>query len=89
LSHKSRTRSNHLRGICISALSENDWNPQHAAQALAQSDVPAITAKLEGKMRRYLDNIRRNVRQGTGNKLYNNLPVAYHAALDKAIARVS
>jgi DNA-binding NtrC family response regulator len=88
LSHKSRTLSNHLRGICIRALSENDWDPHRAAHALAQSDAPAVTAKLEGKMRRYLENIRRNVRLGTGNRLYNNLPVAYHDALGKAIGRL-
>jgi hypothetical protein len=85
LSQKSRTLSNHLRGICIRALSENEWNPQRAAQALAQSDAPAIAAKLEGKIRRYIENIRRNARHGTERKLYNNLPAAYHDALNKAI----
>jgi transcriptional regulator with AAA-type ATPase domain len=89
LSHKSRTLSNHLRGICIRALCENDWSPQRAARALVQADAPAITVKLEGKMRRYLDNVRQNVRRGTERKLYNNLPVAYHDALNRAIARAS
>jgi len=89
LSHKSRTLSNHLRGICIQALCDNDWDPQRAARALSQSNAPAIAAKLEGKMRRYLENIRQNVRRGTEKKLYNNLPVAYHDALNKAIARLS
>ena len=89
LSHKSRTLSNHLRGICIRALCDNDWNPPRAARALAQADAPAITAKLEGKMQRYLENIRQNVRRGTEKKLYNNPPVAYHDALNRAIARAS
>jgi transcriptional regulator with GAF, ATPase, and Fis domain len=89
LSHKSRTLSNHLRGICIRALCENDWSPQRAARALAQTDAPAVAVKLEGKMRRYMENIRQNVRRGTERKLYNNLPVAYHDALNRAIARVS
>jgi transcriptional regulator with GAF, ATPase, and Fis domain len=89
LSHKSRTLSNHLRGICIRALCENDWSPQRAARALAQADAPATAVKLEGKMRRYLENIRQNVRHGTERKLYNNLPVAYHDALNRAIARAS
>ena len=87
LSHKSRTLSNHLRGICIRALCEHDWNPPRAARTLAQTGEPAIAAKLEGKMRRYLENISQNVRSGTENRLYNNLPVAYHDALNQAIQR--
>ena len=89
LSHKSRTLSNHLRGICIRALREHDWNPPRAARALAHTDAPAIAAKLERKMRRYLENISQNVRSGTEKKLYNNLPVAYHDALTQAIQRES
>ncbi len=89
LSHKSRTLSNHLRGICIRALCEHDWNPRRAARALAQTEAPAIVAKLEGKMRRYLENISQHVRSGSENKLYNNLPVAYHDALNQAIQRQS
>jgi transcriptional regulator with AAA-type ATPase domain len=89
LSHKSRTLSNHLRGICIRALCANDWSPQRAARSLVQADAPAVTAKLEGKMRRYMENIRQNVRHGTERKLYNNLPVAYHDALSQAITRAS
>ena len=88
LSHKSRTLSNHLRGICIRALCENDWSAPRAARVLAQSGAPAIAVKLEGKMRRYMDNIQQNVHRGTERKLYNNLPVAYHDALNRAIARV-
>ena len=38
-------------------------------------------------MRRYLDNIADNVSIGAADKLYNNLPAAYHSALEKAIAR--
>jgi hypothetical protein len=76
-----------LRGICIRALCEHDWNPPRAARALAQAGEPAIAAKLEGKMRRYLENISQNVRSGTENRLYNNLPVAYHDALNQAIQR--
>ena len=85
LSHKSRTLSNHLRGICIRSLSENHWDLQRAARSLAGSQDVAVTAKLEGKMRRYLENIRQNVAAGTEKKLFNNLPVAYHRSLKMAI----
>jgi transcriptional regulator with AAA-type ATPase domain len=86
LSHKSRTLSNHLRGICIRSLSENHWDLQRAARSLAESADVAVIAKLEGKMRRYLENIRHNVSAGTEKKLFNNLPVAYHESLEMAIA---
>ena len=85
LSHKSRTLSNHLRGICIRSLSENHWDLQRAAQSLSASRDMAVTAKLEGKMRRYLEKIRQNVSAGTEKKLFNNLPVAYHDPLKMAI----
>ena len=85
LSHKSRTLSNHLRGICIEALSENDWDLQLAARKLSGTDDPTINTKIAGKMRRYLDNIRQNLRSGSEQRLYNNLPAHYHTALQKAI----
>jgi len=88
LSHKSRTLSNHLRGICIRSLSENHWDLQRAAPSLSESRDTAVTTKLEGKMRRYLEKIRQNVTAGTEKKLFNNLPVAYHDSLKMAIAWV-
>jgi DNA-binding NtrC family response regulator len=87
LSHKSRTLSNHLRGICIRALSENEWDVQRAAQSLTQSPDMGVNAKLQAKMRRYLKTIRQNVSAGTEKKLFNNLPVGYHESLKMAIAR--
>jgi len=78
--------SNHLRGICILSLSENRWVPQRAAQSLSESRDRAVTAKLEGKMRRYLEKVRQNVSAGTEKKLFNSLPVAYHEPLKMAIA---
>ena len=42
--------------------------------------------KLQGKMRRYLENIQQNVAAGTEKKLFNNLPVGYHESLKMAIA---
>jgi len=89
LSQKSRTLSNHLRGMCISALDEHQWNLQRAARALSGSNDPKIVARLEGKMRRYLKNIQDNVSRHTEKKLYNNLPAAYHGSLNKAIKKWS
>jgi transcriptional regulator with AAA-type ATPase domain len=85
LSHKSRTLSNHLRGLCIKALSENGWDLGQAARSLCDSDDPKILTRIEGKMRRYLKNIEDNVGKHFERKLYNNLPAAYHEPLAKAI----
>lgn len=87
MSHKSRTLSNHLRGICLQTLCELDWDLQRAAVSVAASDDPKSIGKLKAKMRRYLENIADNVSTGGQDKLYNNLPAAYHPALEKAIAR--
>ena len=87
LSHKSRTLSNHLRGICLQTLCEQDWDLQRAAETVVACDDPRRIEKLKAKMRRYLDNIADNVSIGAADKLYNNLPAAYHSALEKAIAR--
>ncbi len=87
-SHKSRTLSNHLRGLCIKALSENDWGLGRAARSLSGAADPKIVARIEGKMRRYLKNIEDHVGNHSESKLYNNLPAAYHEPLAKAIRRV-
>lgn len=89
LSHKSKTLTNHLRGRCIQALVDNDWDIDAAARALAGTDDARVLARLQGKMTRYLASIRRSVADGTEQRLFNNLPSAYHAALSRAIGHVS
>lgn len=86
-SSKSRTLSNHLRGICIRALAENGWDIAAAARAVAGDDDAEVLARLAGKIRRYLLNIAAGVRSGDSRRLYNNLPAAYRPYLDAAVAR--
>ncbi len=88
LSQKSRTLSNHLRGMCIKCLCENEWNAKRAARSLAASDDPKVVTRIEAKMRRYLQNIEDNVGSRSEIKLYNNLPAAYHESLAQAIHRI-
>ncbi len=88
LSHKSRTLSNHLRGMCIKALAENDWELRHAAVALCESQDAHAVARIEAKMRRYLRSIESHVDSGSEAKLFNNLPAVYHDFLDQTIHRV-
>ena len=87
-SHKAKTLSNHLRGICIQALVESDWDTETAARKLAGGDNPKEISKLKTKMERFLSRIEENVNKRTPEKLFNNLPVRYHEALNQTIAKV-
>lgn len=89
LSHKSKTLSNHLRGRCIQALVENDWDMETAAISLVGSNDKPVVARVQGKMVRYVASIRKSVQDGTEKRLFNNLPSIYHGALTEAIRHVS
>lgn len=88
-SHKSKTLSNHLRGMCILALSESGWDAETAARALAGDNNLNEIPKLKVKMKRHLAKIEENARNRTADRLFNNLPVKYHEALTKAIEKVA
>lgn len=87
-SHKSRTLSNHLRGICIEALSRHGWDARTAAESLAGDDQPEVIAKVQRKMKRYATNVAGNIARSTETRLYRNLPAAYHHALGRMIEHV-
>ena len=84
-SHKSKTLSNYLRGICMEALSRHDLHPGAAAASLVKTDDPATVAKLRRKMERYLKTVADNVARNTEQRLFKNLPSAYHEPLRRMI----
>jgi len=84
-SHKSRTLSNHLRGLCLLALADNDCDIDQAVNWLAGSQDRAIHARINSKIHRYLNSIRTNIAQRTEQKLYRNLPAAYRVSMDRVI----
>lgn len=84
-SQKSRTLSHHLRGICLKALAERGWRIEEAARDVTGTDDARLAGLLGGKMRRYLENIRENLAANTPDKLFKNLPLSYHPALERAI----
>ena len=88
-SHKAKTLSNHLRGICIQALVESEWDTDTAARTLAGENNPKEILKLKTKMERFLSRIEDNVKKRTPEKLFNNLPARYHEALNKTITKVN
>lgn len=88
-SHKSKTVSNHLRGMCIQALTDSNWDVHAAARALAGSDDPQDISRLKTRIERLLNRITDNVNNQTTDKLFNNLPTAYHEALNKTITKLA
>jgi DNA-binding NtrC family response regulator len=80
-SHKSRTLSNHLRGLCMLALAENDGDIGLAINWLAGNQDREIHARINSKIRRYLSSIRTNISQSTEQNLYRNLPAAYRESM--------
>ena len=86
-SHKSRTLSNHLRGMCIQALADADWNVDQAAVKLAGDRNSPHLPSLRAKITRLLARIEDSVSKCSTDKLFNNLPSAYHEALNRTIAR--
>jgi len=88
LSHKSRTLSHHLRGICLRALANHDWQIEPAAKSVVGEENPLLIGKIERKMGRYLQTIRQRVKTGDTHGLFSNLPAAYHESLQDAIDRM-
>lgn len=86
-SHKSKTLSNHLRGMCIQAMADSNWDSNVAARSLAGEYNEKEIQKLKSKIDRFMARIEQNVRNKTGARLFNNLPAAYHQALSEAIER--
>ena len=87
-SHKSKTLSNHLRGMCIQVLADSAWNIDAAAKSLAGENSEKEISKLKSKMERFLTSIEVHIQNKTENKLFNNLPAIYHGSLRKAIAKI-
>lgn len=86
-SHKSKTLTNYLRGICISAYCGSHWDAAEAARMVVGTSDSNLSSKMERKIRRYIANIERHVRRGTQDTLYRNLPAAYHGVLAQTIEK--
>ena len=86
-SHKSKTLSNHLRGMCLQAMADSDWDLAAAARSLAGANNEKEILKLKSKMERYLKRVEENVANQKEATLFNNLPATYHEALTKTISK--
>ncbi|MBI5493427.1 MAG: sigma-54-dependent Fis family transcriptional regulator [Deltaproteobacteria bacterium] len=87
LSQKSRTLTNHLRGMCLKALARTAFHVEHAAEAVAGTADRALVERVLVRIHQYLQTVTENVASGTFDRLFNNLPRDYHRAMDEAIDR--
>ena len=75
--------------MCIQALVDSSWESGLAARTLAGENNKKEIFKLKAKIERFVNRIEENIKNKTENKLFNNLPVVYHEALNKTIAKMS
>jgi DNA-binding NtrC family response regulator len=70
--------------------SEKALGLSHKSKTLSTaSDERRVIARVRRKMERYVRSIREKVADRTEERLYNNLPSAYHKALSEAIRRIA
>lgn len=87
LSQKSRTLTNHLRGLCFKALVHSAFDVPVAAASVAGPADEALLDRMQARIHQYLGTVRENVAQGTPERLFNNLPRDYHRAMEDAVQR--
>ena len=81
----SRTLSHHLRGMCLKALHDSDWDVGRAASLIAGDNDGATRALVRRKIERYREGIMTKSEVANQKSLFTNLPKAYHEFLHQAI----
>ena len=101
LSSKSRTLTNHLRGLCFKALcfnglgfnglgvkdTEGPLDVAAAARLIVGRDDDALLDRTIERMESYLDMVEKHVAAHTVDTLFNNLPRDYRKFVERAIER--
>lgn len=94
LSSKSRTLTNHLRGLCFKALASKEsdasklgFDVKAAARLVVGRDDEALLDRTVERMESYLDMIEKHVAAHTVDTLFNNLPRDYRKYVERAIER--
>lgn len=89
LSSKSRTLTNHLRGLCFKALAHSMHDGAFDAIAAARLVVgrqdEALLDRTVERVQSYLEMVEKHVQAHTTDLLYNNLPRDYRKHVEKAI----
>ena len=87
LSSKSRTLTNHLRGLCFKALAGKEFDLKAAARLVVGRDDDALLDRTLERMQSYLGMIEQHVAAHTVETLFNNLPRDYRKHVEAAIER--
>ena len=91
LSSKSRTLTNHLRGLCFKALAhaekEGAFDVAVASRLIVGRDDEALLDRTNERMVSYLDMVERHASAHTTETLFNNLPRDYRKFVERAIER--
>jgi formate hydrogenlyase transcriptional activator len=85
LSSKSRTLTNHLRGMCFKAMVHRDFDLDKAARLVVGRDDEALLDRTSDRMEGYLDMVARHTAAHTTKTLFNNLPRDYRKFVERAI----
>jgi DNA-binding NtrC family response regulator len=89
LSSKSRTLTNHLRGLCFKALAhsmkDGAFDVVAAARLVVGRQDEALLDRTIERVQSYLEMVEKHVQAHTTDLLYNNLPRDYRKHVEKAI----
>ncbi len=89
LSSKSRTLTNHLRGMCFKALCQSEQAGRFDVNAAALLVVgradDALLDRTAERLESYLDMVQKHVAAHTVETLFNNLPRDYRKHVERAI----
>ncbi len=88
LSSKSRTLTNHLRGMCFKAIVHSEFELVAASRLVIGRDDEALLDRTKDRMEGYLDMVTQHTRSHTTKTLFNNLPRDYRKFVEQAIDRV-
>jgi transcriptional regulator with AAA-type ATPase domain len=93
LSSKSRTLTNHLRGLCFKALShatgdDNVPDVVEAARLVVGRNDDALMDRTIERVQSYLEMVEKHVSAHTTDLLFNNLPRDYRKHVERAIEAV-
>lgn len=82
----SKTLTNHFRGIVYSTLEKMDFDVQKTLLNITYpSSTPVCTARISAKIRDYIAAAKRQLNEGTAEKLFIHLPQKYHIAVEKLL----
>jgi DNA-binding NtrC family response regulator len=89
LSSKSRTLTNHLRGLCFKAMAHtmrgDRFDVAEAARLIVGRDDEALLDRTVERVQSYLEMVEKHVAAHTTELLFNNLPRDYRKFVERAI----